>query len=269
MLNHLSSGPIGVFDSGVGGLTVARAIRALLPHEDIVYFGDTLHLPYGEKSKEAIERYSNEITSFLRSRGAKCVLIACNSASANAQESLHLLFPDTIFINVIDPVIEKVKNDHCLHIGVIGTKATMRSEAYQKKLKNALPNAKITAKPTPLLAAMIEEGFTSGAVAQSVINAYIENDEVIQGDALILGCTHYPLIQKEIARLLPENCTIVDTPKVVAEYLRDLLDAQQLNNPQTQKGSISFYLSDLTPSFEQQARLFFGEKVEISEIDIS
>ncbi|MCC5916148.1 MAG: glutamate racemase [Cryomorphaceae bacterium] len=266
--NTKSQGPIGIFDSGVGGLTVAQALRAILPGENILYYGDTLHLPYGEKSKEAIIRYSTEITTFLLSKGAKCILIACNSASANAAEYLREKFPHTTFIDVIQPVVDHIQQLDKKSIGVIGTKATMNSGAYQRKLLESLPNAKIITKATPLLAAMIEEGFTSGPVTDAVIDAYLHHDAVSHTEALVLGCTHYPLIQNNIRRVLPENCLIIDTPKIVAKSIVQHLENQNMLNNHSVEGQIQFFLSDLTPSFRKQANLFFGKDIEIEEVRV-
>ncbi len=256
-------GPIGIFDSGVGGLTVARAVRQLLPHEDIIYFGDTLHLPYGEKSPEAIIRYSTNITEFLHAYDAKCILIACNSASANAYSSLVKNYPGRLFINVIDPVVSFISKQSYAHVGVIGTKATISAKAYQNRLMS--PNMKITAKATPLLAAMIEEGFTSGDVADAVIRAYLGNDPVRHSEALILGCTHYPLIEAGIRNTVTKSCTIIDSPQIVAETVKSKLDEYDISCTRRKPGTIRIFVSDLTPSFARLAALFFGDNVELTE----
>lgn len=256
-------GPIGIFDSGVGGLTIARAVRELLPHEDIIYFGDTLHLPYGEKSADAISRYSCDITYFLHTHNAKCVLIACNSASANAFHALVNTYPKQVFINVIDPVVDYIRHESFKHVGVIGTKATIGSEAYQRHLSS--PGVRISAKATPLLAAMIEEGFTSGDVASSVIRAYLGNDPIRFADALILGCTHYPLIEKGIESVIASDCQIVNSPAIVARAVKQQLESNALCSSRSKPGTIRMYVSDLTPSFTRLAALFFGDNLDINE----
>lgn len=261
--NASPEGPIGIFDSGVGGLTVARAVRKLLPNEDIIYFGDTLHLPYGEKSPDAIVRYSIEITDFLHLHRAKCVLIACNSASANAFQALADMHPGKLFINVIDPVTDSLREQNIQHIGVIGTKATIASKAYQQRMM--APNRSITVKATPLLAAMIEEGFTSGDVAESVIKAYLGNDPIRKVDALILGCTHYPLIEEEIRAVIGPECQIIDTPSIVAENVMKHLEHAKLFSPRNRPGTIRIFVSDLTPSFSGLASLFFGDNIDLTE----
>ncbi len=261
------SGPIGVFDSGVGGLTVARAIHAKMPQEDIIYFGDTLHLPYGEKSSDAIKRYSLAITKFLMEQNAKTIVVACNSASANAYQTLVETFPNVEIINVIDPVTKYCELKGFSSIGVIGTKATIGSATYQRILSANLNQPKVIAKATPLLASMIEEGFINGPVAQSVLNAYLQNDPVGQTEAFILGCTHYPLLEDEIKPLLHPNNHIVNTPKIVAEWIHASLQQKELlAKNESRTGKTRFYLSDLTQSFVKQAELFFGEKLDINEV---
>jgi glutamate racemase len=263
-------GPIGIFDSGVGGLTIARAIREHLPNEDIIYFGDTLHLPYGEKSAEAIKKYSKDITSFLISQGAKCIVIACNSASATAYHFLRENFPGKLIFNVIDPVTNYCEINGFKSIGVIGTKATIGSQTYQKALESNASNPEVIAKATPLLAAMVEEGFVEGPVAESVLSAYLTNHEVVSTDALILGCTHYPLLKNTIATLISSQTHIIDTPKIVALSIEHALKEKGLLHAETALvGATKFFLSDLTSSFVKQAELFFGKSLEVSEIRLS
>ncbi len=267
MSNNQPKGPIGIFDSGVGGLTIARAVRELMPNEDILYFGDTLHLPYGEKSPDAIRRYSEAIARFLLKNEAKCILIACNSASANAFHHLKKTFPDVLFINVIDPVVDFIRLNKFSSVGVIGTKATITSLAYQKRL-DGISN-QIIAKATPLLAAMIEEGFTDGNVAESVITAYLGNDHVSQSDALILGCTHYPLISEKIKQVVSDQCTIIDGPGIIAEYTKNQLEDLALVAERKKPGTIRIYVSDHTPSFARLAGLFFGDNLDLKEQNLA
>ncbi|MCH8546795.1 MAG: glutamate racemase [Cryomorphaceae bacterium] len=267
MSNNHPQGPIGIFDSGVGGLTIARAVRALMPYEDILYFGDTLHLPYGEKSPDAIRRYSDAIARFLLKNEAKCILIACNSASANAFHHLKNNFPEVLFINVIDPVVDYVRQKDYASVGVIGTKATISSNAYQKRLNGV--SKQVIAKATPLLAAMIEEGFTDGDVAESVITAYLGNDHVSHSDALILGCTHYPLISEKIQNIVDDHCEIIDGPGIIATFTKDQLEARKLMAARQKPGTIRMYVSDHTPSFARLASLFFGDNLDLKEQNLA
>ena len=220
----MNNNPIGIFDSGVGGLTVAHAIKQILPTENIVYFGDTAHLPYGDKSAEAIKSYSKRITEFLLEHNSKVVLIACNTASASAFEYLKKEFAGkTILLDVIDPVVDHLKNRSINKIGVIGTKRTINSGAYAEKLNKAMPSTTVVSLATPLLAPMIEEGFISDEVSAAIIKSYLSN-EILSGiEALILGCTHYPIIKNQISEALNFNVEIIDSAQIVSVVLRDIL----------------------------------------------
>ena len=262
-----SDNPIGVFDSGVGGLTVARAIKDLLPNERIVYFGDTLHLPYGEKSSNSIIRYSKQITQFLLDQNCKAIVIACNSASAHAFESTKGIVPENLpVINVIDPIVECVKSDFSQNnIGVIGTKATIRSEVYQNRVKPV----QISALETPLLAAMVEEGFLHDSVSKPVLAAYLSKKELAGIDTIILGCTHYPLLEKEILAFYSNQVSIINSGKLVAlELKKQLLEKDLVNTIEGVKKD-AFFVSDYTSSFEQITSSFFGSEISLRELKIT
>src|SRR6476646_10053534 len=192
--------PIGIFDSGIGGLTVANAIRNVLPHESLVYFGDTAHMPYGDKSAEAIKYYSLKIGKFLQEQGCKAIVIACNTASSLGYQDLKdFLGNDLPILNVIDPVVEFCAQQPNYHkIGVIATKATIKSDVYARKLNEALPDVDVKSLATPLLAPMIEEGFFNNNISKTIINTYLSSPKLKKIDSLILACTHYPLIRNEI-----------------------------------------------------------------------
>jgi glutamate racemase len=196
----LNSNPIGIFDSGIGGLTVANAVSGLLPNEEIIYFGDTAHLPYGDKSAEAIQHYSIRIADFLLERNCKLILIACNTASAAAYETVRDHLAGRVpLINVIDPVVDVVAADMAIKkIGIIGTKATIKSGVYEHKLKAIRPDLETVALATALLASMIEAGFYNNSVSQAVINSYLAYPDFSDIQGMILACTHYPLIEKEV-----------------------------------------------------------------------
>ncbi|MFN3951133.1 MAG: glutamate racemase [Thermaurantimonas sp.] len=254
-----SYSPIGIFDSGVGGLTVAKAIMEELPNEDILYFGDTAHLPYGEKSKEAIIRYSLEISEFLYNKGVKLLVIACNSASATAYEALCNHWEDRLpIVNVIDPVVQYVKRCGLKKIGIIGTKATINSGVYVNKLKAACEDIEVKSKPTPLLAGLIEEGLYGTDISSSLIRHYLQGEQFEQMEAMILACTHYPLIQKEVREFFKNNSEILDTPKILAMHLKKTLQDNQLISPSKYSGEYHFYLSDLTDSFKVISARFLG-----------
>ena len=198
--------PIGIFDSGVGGLTVAHAIKQILPGESIVYFGDTAHLPYGDKSAESISFYSHRITEFLLNHDSKVVLVACNTASASAFDSLQRQFQEkTILFDVIDPVVDYLSKKSFHKIGVIGTKRTINSGTYEKKIKEKSPVTEVISLATPLLVPMIEEGFIFDDISNAIIRSYLSNESLAGIEALILGCTHYPIIQNQINNITNEH----------------------------------------------------------------
>lgn len=262
--------PIGIFDSGIGGLTVAKAVKDLLPNESILYFGDTLHLPYGEKSAHSIQKYSANIAEFMLNQGCKAILIACNSASSIAFESTLNLLPDQyILLNVIDPlvshVIEQLPNKH---IGVIGTKATINSKVYQNKLSS---HCSVAPLATPLLAPMIEEGFIKDNISNVIINNYLNNDQLKDIDALLLGCTHYPLIKPVIEKnYQKDQLLVLDSSIWIAQELANKLrERGWINTHQSNQNKDEFYVSDLTQSFEESARFFFGSEIQLQELKIT
>ena len=260
-----SSLPIGIFDSGIGGLTVANAIRKILPNEQIIYFGDTAHMPYGDKSPEAIKFYSLKIGKFLLDKKCKVILIACNTASSHAyHELLHFLGDQVPIINVIDPVVDiMVKAGKYRKIGVIGTKSTIKSDIYAQKFKLSDPSIEVSSLATPLLAPMIEEGFFNNNISNTVINSYLSSPKLKKIDSLILACTHYPLIKPEIASFYQDRVNIINTAEIVAEHVKDRLKALNLLNETTPKRH-QFYVSDYTSSFARSTRLFFGEKIHLT-----
>jgi len=261
--------PIGLFDSGVGGLTVASAIRSALPGEQMIYFGDTAHLPYGDKSKETIISYSIGITRFLLDKGCKVILIACNSASSNAfKEVQDFAGNKAIVMNVIDPVIDFVARETEIHnIGVIGTKATINSGTYSNGIKKLKPATTVSSLATPLLVPMIEEGFIFDDISNAIVRSYLSRKELQDIDSLILGCTHYPIIKNQISRFFNFNVNVIDSAKIVAEKLRDeLIQRHLLRSDDTPRHE--FYVSDHTEYFAIIARMFFGEKIELNKVSI-
>jgi glutamate racemase len=262
-----SNSPIGLFDSGVGGLTVASAIRQTLPAEQLIYFGDTAHLPYGDKSKDTIINYSVGITKFLLEKGCKVILIACNSASSNAfQEVKEFVGNKALVMNVIDPVIEFVANDpEIRNIGVIGTKATINSETYPNGIHKLRPGIVVSSLATPLLVPMIEEGFIFDDISNAIVRSYLGRRELLDIDSLILGCTHYPIIKNQISRFFNFNVNVIDSAKIVAENLRDvMIDRKLLRTDKAPKHE--FFVSDHTDYFEIIARMFFGEKIDLHKV---
>ena len=260
--------PIGVFDSGVGGLTVAHAIKQILPGESLVYFGDTAHLPYGDKSEEAIRYYSGRITEFLLDHDAKVVLVACNSASASAFEYLKSEFGEkTILLDVIDPVADYICSRNFDRVGVIGTKRTISSGTYESRIKSGSPSTAVVSLATPLLVPMIEEGFIFDDISNAIIRSYLSDNALAGIRALILGCTHYPIIKNQISKFFNFNIEVVDSAKVVSAILRDTLEKNGLINDTSIVRDI-FYVSDYTSYFEKIASMFFEGEINLKKADI-
>lgn len=267
-MTHISKQvkPIGIFDSGIGGLTVAHAIKKALPHENMIYFGDTAHLPYGDKSEAAIQAYSVRITNILLQKGCKVIVIACNSASSAAYELLkEYVRKDTHIINVIDPMVTLVARQfRGKHIGLIGTKRTVQSGVYARKIAGLQQGITLHSVATPLLAPMIEEGFFNNQISHEIIAQYLSDPQLQNIEGLILACTHYPLIKKEIGQFYQGSMPILDSSEVVALALKDYLHQQNLLNPE-QKATDHFLVSDYTESFETSARMFFHNAVHLEK----
>tara|TARA_B110000977_G_C11011029_1_gene467691 strand:- start:285 stop:1085 length:801 start_codon:yes stop_codon:yes gene_type:complete len=261
--------PIGIFDSGIGGLTVGHQIAKLMPNERIVYFGDTQHLPYGDKSADAIKSYSKNITKFLIEQKCKMVVIACNTASALAFKEVKDCCKDlAIALNVIDPVVDYTSKSTAKKVGIIGTKNTITSNVYASKLKEKNENICSTSLATPLLVPMIEEGFYKHKISSTIIANYLENELLKDIDHLILGCTHYPLIEEEIIQYYSAKVQIISSAKIVSQFVqktlneRDLLAVEKATKPHT------FFVSDYTDSFEKSAQYFFGERISLTEVKL-
>lgn len=256
--------PIGVFDSGVGGLTVAREIMRNLPKEDIVYFGDTARVPYGSKSKDNIIRYSRQIIHFLQTKGVKAIVIACNTASALALDTVKDEF-DIPIIGVVEPgaraalaVTENKK------IGVIGTEATVRSSMYEKIMEGINPEVSVIAKACPLFVPLVEEGFKKHKVTDEIIDYYLADLKKSDIDALILGCTHYPLLRSKIREYVGEKITLVNPAYETAMDLKRILQEMDMENPDIEgdHGSYSFYVSDAADKFKQFANSILPYDIE-------
>ena len=263
----LSSQPIGIFDSGVGGLTVAHAVRQLLPHESIIYFGDTAHLPYGDKSAKSIIYYSKKIAGFLLEKKCKTILVACNTASALAFEDLKEFLGEKVqLVNVIDPVTKYIGKANYKKIGVIGTKGTINSGAYEKALKKDNAEHEVLSLATPLFVPMIEEGFIYDDISNAIIRSYLSNKSIKSIETLILGCTHYPIIKNQITRFFNFNVEVIDSGRIVAEFVKNILTERNLlNTGKLQQDQ--FYISDFTPFFEKIAKMFFEGTIDLKKID--
>ena len=262
-----STEPIGIFDSGIGGMTVARAVKDLMPNERIVYFGDTAHLPYGDKSAAAIQAYSVKITDVLLKQGCKVILIACNSASAAAFDLVkEYTGKKAKVFNVIDPVVDHVREHYeKATIGLIGTKQTVNSGVYKDKVDHASGKIALKSLATPLLVPMIEEGFIRNHISAEIIEQYLSDGTLENIEALILGCTHYPLIKSQIDKYYQGKVEVIDSATAVAKALKGFLEYNNLQRKRAQDKPDQFFVSDYTPAFEETTKLFFKELVHLEK----
>ena len=257
---------IGVFDSGIGGLTVAKALQELLPNERIFYLGDTARVPYGNKSADTVERYSVELASMLIRENAKVIVVACNTVSSVAIPKLrtHVSVP---VIGVIEPGAQAaVATTRNRHIGVIGTRATIRSGAYENALRALNVHVRVSSQACPLFVPLIEEGLLNDALTDQTIKRYL--DPMIAGgiDTLVLGCTHYPLLAGAIGRVLGEGIKLVDSARNCAVAVKELLDRQSLRAPVSEKGSLKVALTDSADNFLDVAKEAL--QLEINDLEV-
>lgn len=252
--------PIGMFDSGVGGLTVYKEIKKELPTEKIIYVGDTKGFPYGSKSKEEIIDLSKKCIDFLIKKNVKMIIIACGTATSNALKEMQEMY-DIPIIGIIEPTVQYVKEKELKNIGVIATRGTIRSNAWENNLKAKLENINVYNRECPLLASMAEEGWTENEIAYLTVKEYLKDFKDI--DSLILGCTHYPLYENIIKEILP-NIEIINTGKTVAEYMKQNFkvnsekDVEQIED--------EFYLTDIESNFINVANNILKEKIEIRKL---
>ncbi len=257
--------PIGIFDSGIGGLTVAHAVSRLMPNETIIYFGDTAHLPYGDKSPKLIHSFVEKISHFLLEvKDCKSVVIACNTASATSYEYLRDKHKGTFpIINVIDPIVEAILADKTHQkIGLIATKTTIQSGVYQEKISRRNPDIEIKVLATPLLAPMIEEGFSKDKISTTVIENYLSHPQFKDIDALILGCTHYVLIRDEIDDFFKGKVKLYDSTDILAKKMIEIFKKENLINSKKTTDN-TFFVSDLTEGFQESASRFYGENLNL------
>lgn len=263
-----SSAPIGVFDSGVGGLTVAREILRQTPNETIIYFGDTARVPYGSKSKETIITYSRQIIKFLMTKGVKAIVIACNTASALALDVVaeEVSIP---VIGVVKPgakeAAEVTKNGN---IGIIGTEGTINSGIYNQFLSKRNPNVKVYGKACPLFVPLVEEGWINDPITEEIAKRYMEELKTLDIDTLVLGCTHYPLIRHVIASVVGENVTLVNPAYETARCLKKVLENNGLESSTPAKEH-QFFVSDGADKFKKFAGTILPcEVVETKDVSV-
>lgn len=257
--------PIGIFDSGVGGLTVAKEIYKILPFEPTVYLGDTARVPYGMRSKETVIKFAKEDAGFLLSMGVKAIVIACNTVSAQAEEELRKMYDVPIFGMVEPAAKEAVRASRTSRLGVIGTAGTIVSKAYDRAIKRLNPLAQVTSQACPLLVPLIEDGRLKGPIIESVVAEYLLPFREQEIDTLILGCTHYPLISPVIYDFLWERVKLINPGEAVAQEVAAFLSEQNLAVRRTtlpsEKDHRQYFLTDVSESFKQTANQFLGEPV--------
>ncbi len=263
-----NSAPIGVFDSGIGGLTVAREIMRQIPNETIIYFGDTARVPYGSKSKQTIITYSRQIVKFLQTKNVKAIVIACNTASAFALETVSAEVSIPV-IGVVEPgakvAAEATKNGN---IGIIGTEGTINSGIYNSYLSRTKPNVKVYGKACPLFVPLVEEGWLSDPITVDVAKRYMNELKVCDIDTLVLGCTHYPLIRHTIGSVVGDKVTLVNPAFETARTLKEVLKCKGIEsvNP---AGEHKFYVSDGAEKFKKFANTILPcEVMETKDINI-
>ena len=255
---------IGIFDSGIGGLTTVRSLIDSMPGYDITYFGDTARTPYGSKSKETVIRYARENAEFLIKKGAKIIIIACNTASSVATETISKEFKVPVF-EVITPAVDMaVKASQKSQIGIIGTRGTVNSGIYEKKIKEQLPNAKIWSNPCPLLVPLVEEGWFNRPETKMIVKKYLLPLKARQIDSLILGCTHYPLLKDTIQKKIGKNVKVIDSSIAVTSKVKEFFK----NNPEIEKqilknNKLDIFVSDITTQFGKTAEMILKKRVHL------
>lgn len=261
--------PIGIFDSGVGGLTVVKEVMQQLPNEQIIYFGDTARVPYGSKSKETITKFSRQIIKFLLEKNVKAVIIACGTASSNSLKTMRREFEALPIKGVVQPgaiaAVHTTKNNK---IGIIGTEGTVRSGAYRKLIQEQNPDIEVYSKACPLFVPLAEEGWVTGDIAKQTAQIYLKDllQEAI--DTLVLGCTHYPLLKSCIQEVVGDSVTLVNPATETAAQIKQLLEQENTLRSNSELPVHEFYVSDNTEKFEQLALTILQKPYKAQKIDI-
>lgn len=252
--------PIGIFDSGVGGLTVLKEISILLPNENLLYLGDTARVPYGIRSSETVIRYSLECASFLYRKGIKMLVVACNTSSSVSLQVLKEKLPIPV-VGVIEPGVRAaLKTTKNGKIGIIGTEATVQSKAYPEKIKSINPSVEVFSKACPLFVPLVEEGIFEGQIVDLVIENYLKEMKHADIDTLILGCTHYPLLKKSIEKYM-NGVQLVDSAKEVALSVKEVLLSKDLINDKSTSGLKTFYVTDAPERFKKIGEIFLNYEI--------
>ncbi len=255
--------PIGVFDSGVGGLTVVKKLMEMLPNENVIYFGDIARIPYGTKSQAIVQKFAAKTAKFLIQKNVKAIIIACNTISAIAKDIVQVIANDIPVIDVISSGISLVDDNQ--NVGVIATPATINSNAYTDQITELYPKSQVSSQACGLFVSMIEEGFVEGDIVKLIAKDYLDyfNDKFL--DCLILGCTHYPIIKKSIAEIV-KNVTLIDPSQQAVKILKDLLTNQNILNDTNDISCYKFFVTDIPLKFKSFGELFLKTKMENLEI---
>ena len=266
---------IGIFDSGIGGLTITKEILRQLPEYQLIYLGDTARTPYGNRSQEKIYEFTVQAVDYLFKQGCQLVIVACNTASAEAlrklqQEWLPVNYPGKRVLGVIRPVVEAAvlttKNNR---IGVLGTTATINSGAYQRELKSLKPELTVFVNPAPLLVPLIEEGWLKRPETIKIMRFYLRSLKAQKIDTLILGCTHYPMLYKKFQNICGKNIFVLDVAGAVAEKLRDYLNRHaEIESKLVKSSNHKFLVTDLTQAFSDTANKWLGQEIDLKKIEL-
>jgi glutamate racemase len=260
-----STAPIGVFDSGMGGLTVVRELISQLPNESVIYFGDTARVPYGPKSPDTVLRYSREITSYLKGEGVKALVIACNTATAHALPALRREF-DLPIVGVIEPGARAAASaTRTKRIGVIGTAGTIKSRAYEKEIRKLIPDVNLTAQACALFVPLVEEGWVDTEPTRAIARNYLAPLVSADVDTLVLGCTHYPLMKTVIGNVVGREVRLIDSAHETAREAAAVLRANSLENDNPDGARYRFIASDAPDTFLQLGQRFLGSTIDLVE----
>jgi glutamate racemase len=261
--------PIGVFDSGIGGLTVVKRLAATLPNENIIYFGDTARVPYGSKSNATVIDYATQDTRFLLSKNVKAVVVACNTVSSVAIPELKKMFNIPV-IGMIEPGAKMaLEKSAAKIIGVIGTRATINNKAYSAELKKLELSAVVYEKPCPLFVPLAEEGWTDHEATYKIAEEYLQELRNKKIDTLILGCTHYPILSNVIQKVIGKDVNLIDSGVASAEIVKEELKYKGILNDSERQGVLEFYVSDIPTKFKEVAELFLGREIDgVQKVDL-
>jgi glutamate racemase len=260
-MHDISSLPLGVFDSGIGGLTVVHSLLQTLPHENIIYFGDTARVPYGPKSPETVRSYAKQDAHFLVSQQVKMIVIACNTVSAVALDVVQKEANVPVVGVIVPGAKSAIQSSKKKRIGVIGTKATIASNAYTNAIRLFDSDAKVFGKACPLFVPLAEEGLTNHQATEMIAKEYLFSFKQEKIDTLVLGCTHYPILSPIIQKSVGEDVTLIDSGVAVAEEVQQLLEEKNLRNTSKHKPNILFYVSDVPEKFTEVGERFLGMKM--------